>query len=66
MESGIVPVVRLPEVFRQAAHSRIVTNAHRINQGLLPELTGPDAGTRISHFIERKSRNGSPIRWWTW
>ena len=26
-----VPVVRLTEVFRQAAHSRIVTTAHRIN-----------------------------------
>jgi exodeoxyribonuclease V alpha subunit len=32
-----VPVVRLTEVFRQAARSRIITNAHRINQGLLPE-----------------------------
>jgi exodeoxyribonuclease V alpha subunit len=31
--SGAVPVVRLTEVFRQAAESRIVTNAHRINQG---------------------------------
>jgi exodeoxyribonuclease V alpha subunit len=35
--SGAVPVVRLTEVFRQAARSRIVTNAHKINQGLLPE-----------------------------
>ena len=35
--SGAVPVVRLTEVFRQAAQSRIVTNAHRINQGLMPE-----------------------------
>ena len=31
------PVVRLTEVFRQAAKSRIITNAHRINQGLMPE-----------------------------
>ena len=38
--SGAVPVVRLREVFRQAAQSRIVTNAHRINQGLLPEPGG--------------------------
>ena len=36
--SGAVPVVRLTEVFRQAAQSRIITNAHRINQGLLPDL----------------------------
>ena len=30
-------MVRLSEVFRQAARSRIITNAHRINQGLMPE-----------------------------
>jgi len=35
--SSPVLVMRLTEVFRQAARSRIVTNAHRINQGLLPE-----------------------------
>ena len=35
--SAAVPVVRLTEVFRQAAQSRIITNAHRINQGLMPE-----------------------------
>ena len=35
--SGAVPVVRLTDVFRQAAQSRIVTNAHRINQGQMPE-----------------------------
>jgi exodeoxyribonuclease V alpha subunit len=37
--SGAVPVVRLIEVFRQAAQSRIVSNAHRINQGSMPELS---------------------------
>ena len=36
--SGALPVVRLSEVFRQAAESRIVTSAHRINRGRLPEL----------------------------
>ena len=40
--SGAVPVVRLTEVFRQAAQSRIITNAHRINGGRMPELTAPD------------------------
>ncbi len=39
--SGAVPVVRLTEVFRQAATSRVIVNAHRINQGLMPEA---DAG----------------------
>jgi len=36
--SGAVPVIRLTEVFRQAAASRIITTAHRINQGQMPEL----------------------------
>ena len=38
IDSGALPVVRLREVFRQAAESRIVRNAHRINSGELPEL----------------------------
>ena len=37
--SGAIPVVRLTEVFRQAARSRIIVNAHRINHGQMPELT---------------------------
>ena len=37
--SGAVPVVHLVEVFRQAAASRIITNAHRINRGAMPDLT---------------------------
>ena len=35
--SDRLPVARLTEVFRQAAESRIVVNAHRINQGQMPE-----------------------------
>jgi exodeoxyribonuclease V alpha subunit len=35
--SATVPVVRLTEVFRQAAESRIIANAHRINQGSMPD-----------------------------
>ena len=45
--SGAVPVVRLTEVFRQAAKSRIIVNAHRINQGLMPNLDRPE---EISDF----------------
>ena len=52
IESGVVPVVRLTEVFRQAAHSRIITNAHRINQGYLPESPPKDAVSDF-YFIER-------------
>jgi exodeoxyribonuclease V alpha subunit len=35
--SAAVPLVRLTEVFRQAAESRIIANAHRINEGRMPE-----------------------------
>ncbi len=36
--SNAVPVVRLTEVFRQAATSRVIVNAHRINQGQMPDV----------------------------
>ena len=39
INSNAVPVVRLTEVFRQAAKSRIIMNAHRINRGHMPDLT---------------------------
>jgi exodeoxyribonuclease V alpha subunit len=42
--SGAVPVVRLTEIFRQAAKSRIITNAHRINHGQMPDLTSAEGG----------------------
>jgi exodeoxyribonuclease V alpha subunit len=37
IKSGTMPVARLTEVFRQAAESRIIVNAHRINHGEMPE-----------------------------
>ncbi|MGU3559867.1 SF1B family DNA helicase RecD2 [Methylobacterium radiotolerans] len=49
--SGAIPVARLTEVFRQAAKSRIVVNAHRINAGKLPELAGRGADSDF-HLIE--------------
>ncbi|MCC7531901.1 MAG: ATP-dependent RecD-like DNA helicase [Candidatus Melainabacteria bacterium] len=36
ISSGVIPVVRLTEIFRQAASSKIIVNAHRINQGKMP------------------------------
>ncbi|MGC9944469.1 MAG: ATP-dependent RecD-like DNA helicase [Verrucomicrobiota bacterium] len=52
IESKVVPVLRLTEVFRQAAHSRIVTNAHRINEGRMPDI--PATGQESDFFfIER-------------
>ena len=47
--SGRVPVARLTEVFRQAAESRIVVNAHRINQGQMPEP--PEAGEESDFYL---------------
>jgi exodeoxyribonuclease V alpha subunit len=52
IDSHVVPVVRLTEVFRQAADSRIITNAHRINAGELPEFGGNNAGSDF-FFIDR-------------
>ncbi|MER2235912.1 MAG: AAA family ATPase, partial [Candidatus Limivicinus sp.] len=39
IESDVFPVVRLNRIFRQAASSRIITNAHRINRGRMPDLS---------------------------
>jgi len=41
MRSEIVPVCRLTEIFRQAADSQIITNAHRINKGEFPVSCSP-------------------------
>jgi exodeoxyribonuclease V alpha subunit len=44
IDSGAVPTVRLTEIFRQAAQSLIVTNAHRIHDGEMPEVGAPAPG----------------------
>jgi exodeoxyribonuclease V alpha subunit len=51
IHSGAVPVAHLNEVFRQAATSRIITNAHRINQGLMPEFP-EEHETSDCYFVE--------------
>ena len=38
LRSGMLPSVRLTEIFRQAQESLIVMNAHRVNQGQMPQL----------------------------
>ena len=38
LRAGVLPGVRLVEIFRQAQKSLIVMNAHRVNQGQMPEL----------------------------
>jgi exodeoxyribonuclease V alpha subunit len=55
IESGVLPVVRLTEVFRQAAGSRIVASAHAINRGRMPDLDRPADGSLTDfYFIEEK------------
>ncbi|MGN1346587.1 MAG: ATP-dependent RecD-like DNA helicase [Eubacteriales bacterium] len=45
IESGVFPVIRLTDIFRQSEQSLIITNAHRINAGELPDTSsrGSDA-----------------------
>ncbi len=52
LRSGRIPVVRLTEIFRQAARSAIVRNAHAVNRGEMPELSG-----RESDFFFLKRRD---------
>ena len=52
IESGVAPTVRLTEVFRQAANSQIITNAHRIRRGQMPDVRGAGRDSDF-HFIER-------------
>ncbi len=54
IESGIARVARLQEIFRQAASSLIVTNAHRINHGEMPHLSPrPAEDDRDFFFLDR-------------
>ena len=55
--SGKVPVVRLNEIFRQARQSRIIVNAHRINQGYMPRIEpAAEAGEGSDfYFIEKEA-----------
>jgi exodeoxyribonuclease V alpha subunit len=52
IDCGQVPVVRLTEVFRQAADSRIITSAHAIKAGCMPEPAVKDAESDF-YFVER-------------
>ena len=56
--SASVPVVRLTEVFRQAAESRIILNAHRINHGLMPDLASVEVGDFLFRRRSGRGRGG--------
>lgn len=51
INSKVIPTVRLTEIFRQAATSNIIINAHRVNNGILPDLTLPKTESDF-YFIE--------------
>lgn len=57
IDSGIAPVTRLTEIFRQARESLIVVNAHRVNAGRMPELSCVDR----DFFFERKQDAASAL-----
>ena len=44
LECGLIPTVALTQIYRQSEGSRIVTSAHEINRGHLPDLTNPPRG----------------------
>ncbi len=50
IESGSVSVVELNEIFRQAKGSRIIVNAHKINDGIIPSFKTPDPSDRANDF----------------
>ena len=54
LRSGVLPAVRLTEVFRQAQQSLIVMNAHRVNHGQMPELK---TVTSDFFFMRRQSED---------
>jgi exodeoxyribonuclease V alpha subunit len=51
ISSGALPVTRLTEVFRQAASSRIITTAHAINGGTIPDLRAPADGASSDFYF---------------
>ena len=55
IRSKVVPTVRLTEIFRQAAQSAIVRNAHMVNHGQLPNLR---QNTGDFFFLARREGKG--------
>jgi exodeoxyribonuclease V alpha subunit len=51
--SNVIPVVELKEIFRQARESRIIVNAHRINNGILPAFEDHEPSNDF-YFIEQE------------
>ena len=58
IESGALPVARLTEIFRQAAESQIVINAHRVNAGYMPNLDVTKSDKSDFYFVEAHDPEG--------
>jgi len=54
ISSGVVPVVELNEIFRQAQQSSIIVNAHRINAGIIPSFKPSNDKLDDFYFLERE------------
>ncbi len=54
IDSGISPVVQLNEIFRQAKESSIIVNAHKINEGIIPNLKYNQDKLDDFYFIEQE------------
>ena len=61
ISSGALPVIRLTEVFRQAAQSRIISSAHRINQGFIPDLSSPGSESDF-YFVQADDPETAVVR----
>ncbi|MCT4619926.1 MAG: ATP-dependent RecD-like DNA helicase [Marinisporobacter sp.] len=56
IESGVIPTIKLERIFRQALGSKIITNAHRINKGIYPDLTS-DKNSNFFFIEENDNEN---------
>jgi exodeoxyribonuclease V alpha subunit len=54
IDAGISPVVQLNEIFRQAKESSIIVNAHKINEGIIPNLKYNQDKLDDFYFIEQE------------
>ena len=60
IDSGTFPVVRLTRIFRQAQTSRIIMNAHRINEGKLPDISN---GKNSDFFFAEKEEPEDAVKY---
>ena len=52
--SGLVQIVELSKIFRQAQNSSIIVNAHKINRGIMPSLKFSEKSLEDFYFIEQE------------